>query len=489
MYQNKKSYPQVLFLFLIPHFLLLLHSVTLPAQTSQTLYFMEKVPQSGVLNPAYQHDHDFYIGIPMASSFNINSKSNFASYKDLIFRHSKYDSLISFIHPDADKGRFVSKLQNYNTFARDYYYGIISAGYRRNNSYFRIDVADRAAASIGFPKDLGVLALEGNEQFAGRNANISGFTGNLNYFREYALGYSYNINRWFNVGARAKLLFGKADLAFSLGQSTLYTDPETYNLRLTTEFSMEMSMPVRVGTDENGRIDHVISHFRHNDYGRRNFLFGARNPGVAFDVGGWFRVSPVATFFSSITDIGFIRWKRDVYNFSIDADYLYQGFDLSPLFDSGDGSDPVDNLLDTLKSFVNTGTGPYNRNLPSRLYFGGTYIHRNGLNIGLLSRFDLAGENRRRVITASLMKELNPWLTASFTYSFMNRYYNNPGSGLTARRGNVNLYFITDNVSSAIIPRRTRGMNMWFGCNLAFGYRSIRSEGRWAPGRQHFDYY
>jgi hypothetical protein len=483
MYQNKKSFSQGLFLFLIPLILLFFRGVPLPAQTSQTLYFMERIPQSGVLNPAYQHDHDFYIGIPMASSFNINSKSNFASYNDLIFRHSKYDSLISFIHPDADKGGFVSKLQVYNTFARDYYYGILSAGYRRNNSYFRFEVADRATAGISFPKDLGVLALEGNEQFAGRNAIISGFTGNLNYFREYAFGYSYNVDRLFNVGARAKLLFGKADMAFSVGQSALYTDPETYNLRLTTEFSMEMSMPVSVGTDENGKIDYISSHFRQDDYSRKNFLFGRRNPGIAFDLGGWFRISPVVTLFSSITDIGFISWKRDVYKFSIDADYLYQGIDISPLFDSGDGSDPVDNLLDTLKSFVNTGTGSYRRNLPSRLYFGGTYIHRSGLSIGLLSRFDLAGENGRRVITASLMKDINPWLTASFTYSFMNRNYNNPGFGLTARRGNVNLFFITDNVSSAIIPRRTRSMNMWFGCNLAFGYRSIRSEGRWVPGR------
>jgi hypothetical protein len=478
MNQNKGKFS----LFLITLFLLF-YTLTLPAQTSQTLYFMEKIPQSGVLNPAYQHDHDFYIGIPMASSFNMNGNSNFANYNDLLFRHPQHDSLISFIHPDADKGEFVAKLKGFNTVSRDYYYGILSAGYRRNNSYFRVEVADRASASIGFPKDLGILALEGNEQFAGQNASISGFTGKLNYFREYAFGYSYNFNRLFNLGARAKLLFGRADMAFSTGPSTLYTDPETYNLRLTTEFSMEMSMPLDVGTDENGRIDHIHSHFRQDDYGRGNFLFGLRNPGIAFDAGGWFRISPVVTVFSSITDIGYISWRSDVYNFSIDADYIYQGIDLSPLFDPGDGSDPVDNLLDTLKSFVNTATASYRRNLPPRLYVGGTYIHRSGLNVGLLSRFDLSGENGGKVITASLMKDINPWLTASFTYSFMNRYYNRPGFGLTVRRGNINLYFITDNVSSAIVPRKIRSMNMWFGCNLAFGYRSIRSEGRWVSGR------
>ncbi len=454
------------------------HAPPAAAQTSQTLYFMERIPQSGLLNPAYQHDHDFYIGIPMFSSINLNAKSNFASFNDFIFKHPQYDSLISFIHPDADTGNFTEKLKSLNTIAPELYYGILSAGYRRNNSYFRLDVSDRARARIDIPRDLAILALEGNEQYAGRIADISGFAGEMNYFREYALGYSYDINKWFNAGVRAKLLFGKADLSFSAGQMTLYTDPESYNLRLLSEFTMDMSMPLTLVTNEKGSIDQVDSHFRSRDYGRGKFLFSGRNPGIAFDAGAWFRISERSTLFSSITDLGYISWKRDAYNLSANSDFTYEGIDLSPIFDSGDGSDPVGNMIDTLKGLLTTSAQAYRKALPSRLYIGGTYVHRNGINIGLLSRFDLAGNNPEKVVTASLMKDINPHLTASLTWSFMYRHYNNPGIGLTYRTGRLNIYFLTDNLSSAIVPRRNRSMNMWFGCNLAFGHRTIRAEGR-----------
>lgn len=440
----------------------------LQAQTSQTLYFMDRIPQSSLLNPAYQPDHDFYIGIPLFSSLNVNAKSNFASFNDMVFKHHQYDSLISFLHPDADPGNFISGLKELNTIAPDLYVGILSLGYRSNNSYFTFGIADRASVTVDMPRDMIMLGLEGNESFIGRSADFSSFGGEMNYFREYTFGYSYDINRLFNVGGRAKLLFGKANMSFRGENMNLYTDPDSYNIRLISKFNMDLSMPLTLVRDESGRIDQIDSHFASDDYGTGSFLFGSRNAGMAFDAGASFRIAREVTIFASLIDLGFIGWKRDVYNLSMDADFMYEGVDISPLFDSRDDSDPVNNMVDTLKSLLYTQENSYRSGLPTRLYFGATYAHHSGINLGLLSRTEYR-KNREQVVTASLMKDISPWLAASVSYSYMNRQYNSLGMGLTVRTGSFNFYMLTDNLASALTPYRKRNLNMWIGFNLAFG--------------------
>lgn len=452
-------------------FILSLNNPGADAQINQTVYFMDRIPQSTLLNPAHQHDHNFYIGLPMISSMNVNGRTNFVSFSDLVYKHPQYDSLITFLHPDADIGEFTSKLKERNTVAPDLYTGILSFGFRVKKSYFSFNIAERASLRATMPKDLVLLGLEGNEQFIGKNADFSGIGADINYFREYALGYSHTIDERLSVGGRAKLLFGKANLSFTDNEIFLYTDPESYNMRLRSRFTMNFSMPVTLVKDENGDIDDVLAHFDRDDYDPGEFIFNSSNVGVAFDLGATYQLMDEIMLYASITDLGFINWKQDVHNLSMDGDFEYDGLDVSPAFDYTDDTEPGDNLLDTLKGLfsIDDNSDSYNRGLPARIYLGGTYKLNSMVSFGFLSRSEIYRNNLEQAVTLSASSDVGRWLSASLSYSAMNNSYNNLGLGLSLRGGPVNFYVLSDNVMSAFAPHRSKNVNLWFGFNLVFG--------------------
>ena len=449
------------------------------AQTGQTLYFMETLPQSALLNPAYQHSHNFHIGLPMLSSFNLNAKTNFVTFSDLVFKHPQYDSLISFLHPDANLSDFTGKLKERNNIAPDLHLNILSFGFRMNGSFITFSVSERASFRATLPRDFILLGLEGNEQFTDRKADFSSFGADLNYFREYAAGYSRQVDERLTIGGRLKLLFGKANISFAGSDISLYNDPESYNTMLHSSLKMNMSMPVTLVKNENGDIDSMLFHFDRDDYNPMEFIFNPRNTGFAVDLGATFRLIEPLALYASVTDLGFINWKKDIYNLSMDGDFEFEGFDLSPLFDYSDDSDPEDNLLDSLKGLfrITDTRDVYRRQLPARIYLGGTYEVRPGMNLGLLSRSEIYQGGIEQAFTLSANAVLRRWLSASLSYSVMNNSYSNVGMGLALRGGGFQIYMLSDNLGTLFMPHRTKNANLWFGLNLVFGRRGERQIG------------
>jgi len=322
------------------------------------------------------------------------------------------------------------------------------------------------------PKDLVLLGLEGNVQFMGLEADLSDFSVDMNYFREYSAGYSYQASERLSLGVRAKMLFGKAGFYFEGGAMDLYTDPDSYNTRLRSRFNMNLSMPVTLVKNEDGDIEEVISHFDTEGYDPLDFIFNSRNTGFAADLGITYNISRPVTLFASVTDLGFINWKEDVYNFSVDGEFEFDGINLSPLFNNDD-SDPVDNLLDSLKGIFNLNDtqNSFNRRLPARVYLGGSYELTPGLSLGLLSRSEIYNGSLEQAFTLSANSNVGRWLSASLSWSMMNNSYNNLGMGLALRGGGFQLYAMSDNLNTAFYPHRAKSVNVWFGLNLVFGHK------------------
>ncbi len=444
----------------------------LQAQVSQTVYFMDRLPQSSLINPAIQHYHNFHIGLPGISSLNVNARTNFFSFSDLIFKHPQYDSLISFLHPDVDIRNFTSRLRDRNTIAPDLHVNILSFGFRTNRSFVSFNISERASTRANLPKDLVLLGLHGNEQFIDKEADFTNIGVDMNYFREYAAGFSYRVDDRLNVGGRAKLLFGKANLSFADSDINIYTDPDSYNMRLRSKFTMNLSMPVTLVKDEDGEIEDIIPHFDNDGYDPLDFILNSRNAGFALDIGATYRIIDQVTVYASITDLGFINWKQDVYNLTMDGDFDFDGIDLSSLFNYADDSDPADNLLDSLKGIfsIDDTQNSFSRGLPTRIYLGGTYDLHRTFSLGLLSRSEIYQNNLEQALTLSGNLNLGRRLSTSVSYSMMNNSYNNFGMGLSLRGLMFQFYMITDNLNTIFYPHRTNSVNLWFGFNMMFGH-------------------
>lgn len=466
-------------LFVISAFVFVMlagNAFKLHSQISQTLFFMDRLPQSSLLNPAYQHAHSFHIGLSAISSFNVNAKTSFVSFNDMFFKHSGQDSLISFLHPDADTDDFISKLRKRNIVSTDLHLNLLSFGIRVDRHFFSFNISERASLRATLPGDLLLTALRGNEQFVGKTADFSDIGADLNYFREFAAGYSFSVDEKLNVGGRAKLLFGKANISFSDTDITLYTDPENYNMRLKSDITMNFSMPVTLIKDQDGNISDVSPHFDQDDYNPLDFVFNTGNAGFAVDLGATYRIIEPVTLYASITDLGFISWKSDVYNFSVDGEYEFDGIDLSSAFDYADDSDPAGNLMDSLSNIfgISDSRNGYRRGLPARLFLGGSYDLHPLVSVGLLSRSEIYQGRLEQAVTLSANSNIGRWLSASVSYSMMNNSYNNFGMGISLRGGGFQFYVISDNLASSFMPGRTRSANIWFGLNLVFGHRKSK---------------
>src|SRR6056297_3785245 len=100
------------------------------SQHSQTLYYMDRLPQITTMNPASQPECGFYLMFPGISGVNFNAGNNTLNYNDVIYNSPTSDSLITFLHPTADIDDFLNKLKTNNDIFADLSTGIFGMGFR-----------------------------------------------------------------------------------------------------------------------------------------------------------------------------------------------------------------------------------------------------------------------------------------------------------------------------------------------------------------------
>ena len=462
-------------------------SVLSMAQYSNTMYNMPMVPQSGYMNPAYQPIYGFYLGLPGIGGIQTNVSNNFVSFSDVIFKHPDYDSLITFLHPDADLDKFMTNLQDRNLIQPDVSVNALMFGFRAGKSYISFQTAERVSLKASLPSDIIRLGLIGNEDFAGRNADFTPFGIDFNYFREVSLGYSRMISDNFQMGFRGKVLFGMGNLNLVNQEMSIFTDPDTYSMLLRSKFDLNFSGPITVEYDVEGNIDGF--NFDENSFEPVDYLLGTQNMGFAFDAGVIFSPISNLTVSASVVDFGFINWKRDVKNISMDGEFEFDGFDLTPLFELDNEDDPFDLLLDTLKKVfeISDTDNSYKTWLGTKIFLGANYQLTSGINMAVLSRSELYRNKLMQSVTLSANFQVGSGLSTNISYSMQNNAWDNLGLGLAFRGGPFLLYLVGDHMNSLLMPDRTRAVNFLFGLNFVFGYNKEKkiqgTQPFFTPGR------
>ena len=64
---------------------------------------------------------------------------------------------------------------------------------------------------------------------------------NLQSYQELAVGYQWNLSEHLSLGGRAKLLLGSVNITTDAFDVKLYTDADTYALRLEEDIAMRMA--------------------------------------------------------------------------------------------------------------------------------------------------------------------------------------------------------------------------------------------------------
>jgi hypothetical protein len=449
------------------------------AQTQNSLYFMNGIPQANRVNPARSPDCGFYIGIPILSTLSTQLSSNPLAYEDVIYPHPTEDSLITFLHPLGDQEAFLKKLKPLNVLLADTRTSFISIGFGTEAGFFTLDLITRADATLYFPGDLAKLVLEGADD--GRVYNMDGTGLDFSGFDEIALGWSRAIGSKWQIGVRGKALFGFGNLSTSRSELEVSTSEELWNIQADMEFNASLPF-AEVVYDEDGNIEDIIiedeiSSTRPSALFKQ--AFNAKNFGLAVDLGVDYRPTDRWLLSASVLDIGYIHWTDEVHKVSFKTDYDYLGLEVNPFEFTGDLSfgDYMDSSFSAMADSLAGGLeftpgGAYNSSLNPKLYEGASWWATPNINFGLLSRTDFLREVIFEQLTASANFAAGRILNFTLSYTYTTAYWKNIGAGISLNAGPLNLYLISDNTLNALFwSEEARAVNFWFGVNLVFGYK------------------
>jgi hypothetical protein len=454
------------------------------AQNSQVMYFMN-IPQNHLINPAFRPSNSVYIGLPVVSGINLNINNNFVNFSDVFIKGQVKDSIITFLHPDYNVDKFLAKIKDKNSLEPEMMIQLLGVGFSvGKDTYVFLDINERIDGNIVLPGDLFKLALKGNEGFVGSKIDLSSLRGDIKYYREFGAGFSRNFTDRLRIGIKGKLLFGLA--ATSIDNKSLgITINDDYSHTLDANLTVNISGPVNVSMDSKNNIDNIDfddSRFKTSS-GIRDFFSGRKNMGLGLDIGATYALTDRIVVSASVTDLGFIRWRKDVTNLKANNQFVFNGLDMFDVLKGTKTFDEVGNdMLNSLKdAFVVSNTKePFTTYLPFNISLGGSYNIAKQFSVGLLSYSRIIGKQVREALTLSANINIGSSLSASLGYTAENHQYENLGAGLTFRAGVTQFYLVTDRIpvmwnrikndnSNIILPSNWNTFNLRLGMNLVFG--------------------
>ena len=457
----------------------LLFFTKINAQQDLSLYYQEWLPQSTISNPAIQNECKAYFGglaLPIVGqvlpNMHFNYSNNNWSYKDLV--HSR-DTMILIDNNSIET--MLKNIRHVNYITMETHLPYLYGGYKINDKYYvTFGVTDKVDFKYSMPRDLLVLAWEGNgKQFLGNTIDFTGLGIDFTYYREYALGFSWKINDKWTVGIRPKMLFGKMNIYTCSSNITWETNADDYSYLIHSDVEVNISQPFYEITkfDYDYENDSLIYEDTVYDVNPKKMIFNNHNFGLGVDLGAIYKVNDKITLYASALDLGYIKWKTNPQTLKIKGDFLYDGYNVRPFLEENDSINDA-NADQFRDSVIHIFEPQYQKNtytsyLTPKIYVGGTYQWKEFLNFGALARFEFYRYVLHPSLTLSANSRLTNWFGATMSYTIMNRSFLNIGLGLIFKIGPVQMFVASDNFWGFIWPQSTRNMNIRMGTNIRIG--------------------
>jgi hypothetical protein len=431
-------------------FLILLSIQELKAQYDRGLYHMTPVPQTNLSNPSFIPAYQYHFGFPSLSAVYGGFATSGAKYNQ-IFTLNDRDSM------SLNTKSFLAGIGDNNNVHVSAANQWLNGGMRWKKFYFSLSIADIVELNLTYPKSLIELAANGNADFVGQTMSISPYIKGLHY-REYALGAAYELNDQWNVGLKAKILFGKSGVETEISNSKLTTTEDYYYLDVVSDFKVNTSVTQNLS-------DSVDLSF--SDYN-----FTAHNFGLGFDLGGTYKMDDKWTFSASVLDLGYVQFDRWMKSYSSNTSFTYKGIDVNQ-FDGLSTTEQEQKWKDIEDSLiglfdVKEESETFRMKLTAKVYLGASYHLTAVDHLGALVRMDMFNRSIVPTFTASYYRQLNSHFGVTANYTLANRSYFNLGLGVVANFKPIQVYLVTDNIYGMIAPDDMKYTNFHLGINFVF---------------------
>jgi hypothetical protein len=448
------------------------------SQNRQLLYGFSEVPQSLLINPGAVVEQQKHLGIPLFSGIHLSGGSSGVNLYDIF----------------ADDSQDINSRirdQIFEMSDRDFFFAnqqleILNFGWRApNRIYFSGGIYQEFDFIAYFPRDLAILAWEGNRDYLDYPFDLGQVSAASDLLTVYHFGANKKVSRKLNVGLRVKL-YSSMLSAHSTGNRGTFTTrfspdgPNIYQHRIdNARVRLNTSGIASLEDTEGGLLVSKVM-------GRA--LFGG-NIGFGFDLGATYDFTDRLSASVSLLDAGLIFHSRDTESYEARGDYILDGIELIfPPLGEGEAAIPYyDNLEDELEEAIPIDTiySAYSRWRPLQGYVSVDFGF--GRPVGSGAACDCRNMNARvswsQRVGAQLYGVVRPkgpqlagtlyyyrrlweFLAAKATYTVDPFSWSNLGLGLVVDTGKLNIFLAVDNLLDYGNLAKANNVSLQLGINL-----------------------
>ena len=417
------------------------------AQQELGLLFLDESWQLNKLNPAhFPKGSKVYVGLPGMYNNTFLSALKLSDYE---INNGQGETVL-------DMDPFINDLDPQNEFRQYLNIETVSVGIATGPVRLSLGHSIVINSFMQYPKTLAQLVWQGNAQFIGEEVSFGPDILAMGY-QELALGLGMEVIPNVEVGIRAKYLNGFGSLYTERSDLVLFTDPDSYQLTLNSDFLFHSNNLIT----STGLWEYDID----LNQGSNESFFTA-NSGFAIDFGlkakvGKFRLA------ASVLDLGTINWKSNPSNFSLTGTQTYEGLDA--LEEIIEDNSSIGSAIDTIRSIYEPQETQekFTTDLPFRAYGSVIYDISPVWTAGAGVYVERYAQQWFPAATISANARFVPWMQVGLAYNYRNDTYSNIGLNTHFSLGNVQLVAATDNLLS--LSGNQYDLAFRIGINLAFG--------------------
>ena len=472
---NKKHVIRKIYDLLLFISLLLLVPTGMTIAQDNTLYLMPGIPQANQLNPALFKKCRIYVELPVISSVKVNIRNSGFGYHDAIYTGTGDQSDNYYL----DLSNLNKKLRTINYFQTEHDIDLLGFGFGFKDWYFTFGIANHSELLMSYPYDIITFEDKRLQAAIDKSAAISlnHLGGEITFWNSIGVSAAKELKDGLKIGLRLKYLQGMANVNTRRSELSIKTttNPDTLDIRM--KLRINSSFPVIPGYGANGFVNILNFDNSLNDI-PGDFIFNG-NHGFAIDAGMVYDLDEITQLTASFTDLGFIRWKKNVSYFSAIRNYSFSGNDLAQFKINSGQADLLRALQDSISgAFSTSGSArTYFTLSPVKIFGGITRVLRPNLRAGAMVRIEVYNLQVMPSLSLSMNYTPVPSIAASLSYTLMNNKFNQIGAGLAFGNRGAQLYLVTDNIpirftkdihSSLIWPYNARMLSLRVGINLLF---------------------
>ena len=458
------------------------------AQNKQLLYDFYEIPQALLLNPGMKTPYAWHSGIPLLSGFSIQAGTSGVTVNDIFANDG-----IDFTTKVRDE--VVNGLRENDEFGGSGQIEIFSVGFRNANrpsDYISFGMYAEGFIAQYWPRDLAILAFEGNANNLNRRFNLNHIATQGEAVNVFHFGINRELNQKWTVGARAKLYSSVFEFKSANNSGYFVTTPGENNVLRNT-----LVADVTLRTSGVQEIIDILEEDTNTSQAdlanlllRRSFLGG--NLGIGFDLGFTHNFRRNSFITASILDLGFIYHSNAVKNYTLNGAATNEGIEIILPDDFANFNNEIwEELVDDLEAQVpfETNERSYFSLRPFKVYasfrynFGEPRTRTKDCACGVntISRTDDLGYksavggqffmmNRARgpqvAVTGFFQQRIGNALAVKTTYTVDKYTFSNVGLGASLQAGPVNFYILADNLLGYANIPNSNYASLQFGFNI-----------------------